>query len=292
MMIGEVYAIYILSELYLWLGHKRALELAEATFAFVDPGGHDGQFGGYYQDYRKTAYDPANIRKNASTNLHMLLALARLAEASPNPVYRERLMQLYELLPRFVHTQSGHAYWALTRRWHPIPFDEGINNRTMYGHNAELVWYMYEAVPVLERDQEQLVPFLAKIMDGFLRDGMSPEGAVYFFGPIVGPSDDKRILWWAQAEAMVAFLRLYRLSGDGRYWASFERVAEWTFEHVIPDDEPAAWWGVLDEDGNVTDGYRGGANWKSGFHVARALLEIERDLDSLIVREEDLERHE
>lgn len=292
MMVGEVYVVYVLSELFLLNQNERAFRLAEKTFELMDAGGHDGQFGGYFQDYRKGPYDPVNIRKNASTNLHMLLALSRLAEASPKQVYRDRLMELYELLPRFVHPESGHASWALTRQWEPIPFEEGINNRTMYGHNAELVWYMHEAAPVLERAVEPLVPFLAKIMDGFLRDGMSAAGAVYFFGPIVGPSDDKRVLWWAQAEAMVAFLRLYRLSGDEKYWEAFERVGEWTFRHVIPKDQPAAWWGVLDEDGNVTDGYRGGTNWKSGFHVARALFEIEGDLERLMNAEQDVRGNE
>jgi mannobiose 2-epimerase len=280
LMVAQVYVIYLLSEVYLMTGNTEALRLAEETFERIEPA-YDTRHGGYRQRFDKPSFDKENIRKSCATNLHMLLALARLAAASPKPLYKERLMELYELLPRYVHPGSGNGYWALTYDWQPIPFDEGINNRTMYGHNAELIWYLDDAAPVLDRQRSELLPLLELLGRGLLQYGVAPDGAVYFFGPIDGPSDDRQVQWWAPIETMIALLRLYRYTGDPAYWEAVEKIADWTFKHFIPKDTPGAWYTVAAPDGRITDSHRGGYIWKSGFHEIRGLSILLEEMDEI-----------
>jgi len=277
LMIAQVYVIYLLSEVHLMTGNKRALRLASETFARIESA-HDPRNGGYRQLLDPKSLELENLRKSCATNLHMLLALSRLAKADDNPLYRERLMEIYELLPRYVEPASGNAYWALTADWQAIPFGEGINNRTMYGHNAEMIWYMTEAAPVAGRETSELVPFLRRMARGLLDYGISPDGAVYFFGPINGASDDRQVQWWAPVETMIAFVRLYRLTGDADYWATYCRIADWTFSHFVPKSTPGAWYTVAQPGGEISDKSRGGFIWKSGFHEIRGLTILQKEL--------------
>lgn len=91
---------------------------------------------------------------------------------------------------------------------------------------------------------------------------------------------------------MVATLMAYHVTGDGAWWADFERVAEYTFRH-FPDtkenackivdspgvpgaqtalDRPGGeWFGYLTREGKVHQRFKGGP-YKGCFHVPRALF--------------------
>jgi mannobiose 2-epimerase len=277
-MVCQVYAIYVLAELRAMLGSAQALALAERTFGVIDAEGWDRGHGGYRNDHTKPADDPANAYRDVGTNFHAMLALASLYRVAPKPLVHERLQTLYRLVTtRFVHPQTGHGYLRLTPDWQPLPEDKPEEAATLYGHNAEMIWYALATAEVLGRDPAELRPWAEPAARAFVRDAMSAEGAVYLLGYLDGPATDKRVAWWGQAEAMILFLRLWQLTGDATYYRHFLTVTRWSFTHLV-DPRSGLWTAVADETGRKVPAHPGGTCWIGGLHVTRMLLEAERIL--------------
>lgn len=62
-------------------------------------------------------------------------------------------------------------------------------------------------------------------------------------------------LWWPVAEAMIAFAKALAVTGDAKYVAAFDRVASWTYSHLVTDKE---WFGYAERSGAITHKFKGG----------------------------------
>jgi mannose/cellobiose epimerase-like protein (N-acyl-D-glucosamine 2-epimerase family) len=282
---SQVHAIYFLAESYLLVGHEEVLELARAVFSLIDLSGHDTVYGGYSSYYELSQDHRRNSVKTLGIQMHMLLALSRLHQATAETVYIDRAHEIADILvSRFeIPGSRGNAYNALTYDWHEIPPDGELDTKIVYGHSAEVIWYMLESATVFNRDVQALRPWLTRLTDALLDSGVSSSGAVYWTGAYRGKAEDKTIWWWAQAEAMIALLRVYEVTGDIRYWNGFQKVRLWTFRHVVLDHS-GTWVAFMDRWGFRHAPLRAGSHWQTGFHVTRALLQCEQSLDHLLAR--------
>lgn len=280
---SQVHAINFLAEIYILIGHREALELAKDLFGLIDGAAHDSVYGGYGEYYEKPLDHPRNRVKTLSVQMHMLLALTRLYQAAPAPVYMDRFEETFEILmAHFVIPGSrGNVYNALLFNWREIPPDGKIETKTVYGHSAELIWYLLDSVAVFDKDVRPLIPWVTRLTNALLDTGVSRGGAVYFAGAYRGGVEDKTIWWWAQAEMMVALLRVYETTRDRRYWIAFEKVRHWTFRHMVPD-RSGTWVAFTHRWGFRRARIRAGGHWQSGFHVTRALLQCTQTLDRMI----------
>lgn len=276
----QVYVPYILAEIHRTLGDERALHLAHQTFELLERTAWDQINGGYRNDHTRPDGDPVNADRDVGNQFHAMLALASLWRTDPRPMVRQRLEALYQLATtRFVHPISGHAHFRLSPDWQPLPHDPSRPAPTLYGHNVELTWYTLETANVLGRDPAELRSWAELAATAFVRDGMTADGAGLLFGHLDGPATDRRVVWWVPAEAMIMFLRVWKLTGDPKYYRHFESVTRWTFTHLV-DSRSGLWATVADESGQRLLAHPGGSRWMGGFHVTRMLLEAERMLDS------------
>lgn len=88
--------------------------------------------------------------------------------------------------------------------------------------------------------------------------GAGSGGFIYFrdalgFSPTQLEAHSK--LWWPVAEAMIAFAKALAVTGDEKFLAAFDRVASWTYSHLVTDRE---WHGYADRSGVVTHKFKGG----------------------------------
>lgn len=281
--LGQVYAVYVLAETYRLTQRTPALELARRAFAVIDARGHDLEHGGYLGNFERAPENDENRVKSGGLQMHMMLALATLYGVDPKPAYRERLEELLRILTeRFEIPESGgNAYYALARDWSEIPADDSLNTTTCYAHNAELVWYAHEAVRALGRDVADFLPWMTRLTDAILENGVSGDGAVFFTGPYRGQATNHTVYWWAQSEVMIVLLRMYELTGQVRYWNNFRRVWDWTHRYMIIDDS-GTWVAFVDGEGKRSSKFRTGGNWKAGLHVIRALSICDETLERLL----------
>jgi len=276
--ISQAYVVYIMAELATRISDSRARRIALETFALLDARGHDPEGGGYVERVDLPLGAPGNATKQLGTNLHVALAMARLQRIAPSRLRRERLQELYEILTtRVLLPESANAPLGFTRDWRPAAVGEEPQQQTLYGHNAELAWYVYEVADALGKRPRETLPWLRRVARGVSHHGIGPEGQVYVWGPWVGPPQDRdQIRWWPQTEAMIMLARLYQLTGMERYWHLFEQVARFTFERFVPDHSGAWLSDVNLRDGTTADG--SGDAWFAGLHVVRMLVECERAL--------------
>jgi len=274
-MVDQVYALYILAELAQRLDDATALAWAEKTFDMLERRGWDPEFGGYRVALGVAPGHKDNRIRDVGVNFHALLALTRLVQASPKPLHRQRLAELYGIVTtRFMDPETGHGHLVMTRDWRPLLAPPRGSDKTLHGHNVEMLWYALEAARVLGRDPAGLLPWLLKGAEALVRDGMAPCGAVYCLGKLSGEVADPDIHFWAQAETMILFLRLYELTGDERWRNLFEDVRRWTFACMV-GPVTGLWRLRMNGAGQELEGGFAGAQWKAGLHVVRMLLQAE-----------------
>jgi mannose/cellobiose epimerase-like protein (N-acyl-D-glucosamine 2-epimerase family) len=286
---SQVHAIYFLAEIYLLIRHQEALQLAGAVFSLIDAAAHDAVYGGYNSYYEVPRDHPQNRVKTLSVQMHMLLAVTRLYQASAEQIYLDRFEEIFEILRiRFeIPNSRGNVYNALLYNWEELPPDGKLDTKTVYGHSAELLWYTLETADAFDKDIRLLRPWLTRLTDALLETGVSRGGAVYFAGAYRGAAEETTIWWWAQAETMVALLRVYEVTGETRYWLAFQKVRLWAFRNLV-SIHSGDWLPFTDRWGFQRPPIRGAAYWQSGFHVTRALLQCQKALDRLISQNENL----
>jgi N-acylglucosamine 2-epimerase len=151
------------------------------------------------------------------------------------------------------------------------------------GHCLECAWYLLREAEELQ--YPSLVEAVENIYDGAFRYGWDEKfgGLLYFvdtgaYPPQAYEHDMK--LWWVHAEAIIAAIKLYRMTGKEKYWNDFVKLHEYVNKH-FRDDEFGEWYGYLRRDGNPTEPVCKGNVFKGPFHVPRMYCEVLSELKKL-----------
>jgi len=172
---------------------------------------------------------------------------------------------------------SGNAYIAYTRDWHGTTSGDDPSQQTLYGHNAELVWYMLDALEALGQDATPYLPWLERVTEAVIAGGIGSDGRTCTWGPLVGePADRDNVRWWTSTEVLNMLARMFRLTRDARYCQLFDLVARHTFRQFVRAEDGEWYSDVNLADGTKSDG--GGDPWFAGLHVTRMLVECSRAL--------------
>lgn len=274
---GQSFAIYALAEYHALTRNPWALALAQATFRTLDRTARDARQGGYLEAFEadwspREAPSPVNGRaaKSMNTHLHLLESLTALWRLWPDPVLKERLNALFDLLiSRILNPATHHYRLFFTPDWTPLG-----DPRVSFGHDIEGSWLMVETAEAL-RDPERLSAARREALamaDAVLAEGMDSAGALVnegLHGSIVDADKD----WWPQAEGLVGLVNAYVLSGDDRYLRAAERL--WAFvEHCLIDRAGGEWFAKTDAAGNPRRDLAQVDAWKCPYHNFRAMAEL------------------
>ena len=277
---GQAFALYGISEYYRATGDQSVLDQAIALYRLIEKYGADtGQYGYFeafardwsaLEDLRLSEKD-ANEQKTTNTNLHILEAYTNLYHAWPDAILRRRIKLLIEVFTRqIVDASTGHLRLFFTADWQPR------SELISYGHDIEAAWLLYAAALAIEDDtQIERTKALAISLATAAAEGLDEDGGLWY------EKENGRLIrekhWWPQAEAMVGFLHIWRISGDPA-WRQ-RSIAAWEFvKKYIRDDHGNEWyWGVLADHTRMPGQDKAGF-WKCPYHNSRACLEIIRAL--------------
>jgi N-acylglucosamine 2-epimerase len=144
---------------------------------------------------------------------------------------------------------------------------EGAEGRTLNpGHAMECAWFLMQA---------GAVELGLKILDCMWDRGWDRKhgGLLYFTDlhnkPVQEYWHDMKF-WWPHCEAMIASLMALKLTGNTRYAAMHQQVAEWSHLHFA-DEEFGEWYGYVHRDGRLSQPAKGNL-FKGPFHLPRMLL--------------------
>jgi mannobiose 2-epimerase len=205
-----------------------------------------------------------------NTHLHILEAYAGLVRAWDDPLPRERLRALVEImLEHILDPVTGHLILFQDVHWQPL---SGI---VSYGHDIEASWLVCEAAellddPALEARAESAALLLAKRV---LEGGLDREhGGILNERSADGHIDPNKE-WWVEGEAVVGFLNAFQLSSNEEFLDAALDCWKFIDEHVI-DHENGDWFNKVARDGTPLIELPKVDRWKCPYHNSRAALEI------------------
>jgi N-acylglucosamine 2-epimerase len=155
-------------------------------------------------------------------------------------------------------------------------FSDSFEGRLLNpGHAIEAMWFMMDLAE--RRGEPELARRAVEITLRTLDKGWDKEyGGIFYFLDLKGYPPQQlewdQKLWWVHIETLISLAKGYRMTGDQRCLAWFEKVDSYTWSH-FPDPEYGEWFGYLNRRGEILLPLKGG-KWKGCFHVPRGLLQV------------------
>jgi len=291
---GLSFAIYALADAYCATDEREALDLALATFRWIDKQGHDDKHGGYHEAFALdgtpllTSPDPDDPKRRTShiaglygarsmnTHIHLLESFTALAGVTRERLVHRRLRELHEIVRDRIAVEPGALNLWFTADWRPMP------DHDSFGHDLEAAYLLIESAERLGMPHDPRTRRIARmIVDHALDVGWDTEhGGFFDSGGINHAKFLRRKIWWVQAEGLNALLLMHELHGHetSRYWDAF--VRQWRFiQQHQTDQTHGGWRASVAEDGapDKLDAKSWSQGWKAAYHNGRALMNcIER----------------
>ena len=296
---GNAFAIYGLSAYYECSHDTAALNLVKEAFLWMEKNSHDPVYKGYYQHLNRdgshvirTADVPGTSDlgyKDQNSSIHILEALSELYKVWPDPLVKERLKEMLELIRDKIVTPKGYLQMYFTYDWKPISYRDAPDSvikknhyidHVSFGHDVETAYLMQEASEELygKPDANTLV-IGKKMVDHALHNGWDDKvGGFYDEGYYFKNKPGLTITytgknWWAQAEALNTLLMFsYMYPKDPMHYRQ-KFFKQWQYvQTYLIDHEHGDWY----DEGLDTSPQRKTALkaqiWKGSYHNFRALM--------------------
>ncbi|HLF72610.1 MAG TPA: AGE family epimerase/isomerase [Dehalococcoidia bacterium] len=274
---GQGFALYAICEYAFASKDPEAASFALEFFRHLEERYRDPEQAGYLEMFERdfgrvplwNAHEGVDSHdKTLGTHMHLLEAYTSLYRLTADPDVRVRLEELFHI-ERDVAYLPRHKTYASEFRpdWTPVP---RLFPQVSYGHDLESIWFLIEAsealgVPI----QPDLVSYRA-VFDSALGHAFDRRnGGFYLRGLTAGPALWRQKVRWVQAEALVAALRLFRLTNDPAYADCFVRTLDWVVTRQV-DWRNGGWHWQIAPNGRAS-GDKAGA-WRSCYHEGRAML--------------------
>ena len=279
---GQSFGLYALSEYARVSNSKAALDLANELFTLFEKHAYDRQFGGYRESFNPDwSMLPAGQGgylsvtpdlKLMNTHLHLLESVTTYYRATQSQTALQRLGELIIIESSSVLRKKLNVCTdKYERNWTPRLDAEKHWNRVSYGHILENIWLLADACRALDSSPYPLVDLFRDLWTYGLKYGYDAKyGGFWASGPFDAAADDRRKVWWVQAEAIVSALCMYRLTKDARYWDVF--IKTYDFIDKYQTDWKSGEW----HESVAPDLKPNGAKahiWKAGYHNGRAMIE-------------------
>jgi cellobiose epimerase len=295
---GNAFAIYALAAYFKASNDTTALNLAKKTFAWLEANSHDPVLKGYFQHLSregKPLVRSSGISslselgyKDQNSSIHLLEAFTELYSVWPNPLLRERLIEMLLLIRDRITTQKGYLALFFQPDWTPIDYRDSSRatilehhniDHVSFGHDIETAYLMLEASHVLGWKQDTITQRVAKTMvDHALENGWDPAvGGFYDEGYYFKGDNRITILkesknWWAQAEGMNTLLLMALAYPKDPHHYQQKFTTQWNYintyliDHQYGDMYDAG----LDKSPDRKTSLKGHI-WKATYHQYRAM---------------------
>lgn len=280
---AQGFGIYGFTEYYKASGNKESLDYAIKTYELIEEYSLDRENGGYIEaltrywqplaDMRLSAKD-ANESKSMNTHLHIIEPYTTLLEVWPDAELAVQMKNLVRIfLDKIIDPQTNHLHLFMESDW------KVKSNIVSYGHDIEAAWLLCEAAGVLGNKTllKEAQAASIRISDATIKDGMAPDGSLYYEKDLSSNMVVEDRHWWVQVEAMVGFMNAWQISANPLYLEKVEALWDYTTKNII-DHQEGGWFNRIDKDGNpILEDPKIGF-WKCPYHNTRALMEIMRRL--------------
>jgi len=216
--------------------------------------------------------------------------LLYLCRASGDSRHLAALKEVFHLIvSRGLHPEHRCGITAFDYDWNPVP-DASGRWTTSYGLNAEMSWLLAEAADLLHYPRKSHEEAILSLTDHALECGFDRErGGLAAFGPLSGhvsgavelPAARLSKTWWAQAEMLNALTHAYEWTRHVKYVEALLKLFDWIWKHQV-DHEYGDWYVEVSWDSGQPLTLEKGLEWKTAFHVSRALIQTSQAIDRIL----------
>jgi mannobiose 2-epimerase len=281
---GQAFAIYGLAAAHAATSDEEPLDLARRGWRWVEQHYRDDLGPGYCSavgaDGRPLVtreHDPEGeldsidgpaLHRTMNDHIHLLEAYAELLRSGPDPELREHTEELLRFVRDRLFVEPGCLYLALHPDGRPVPAP------VSFGHDVETAFLLLDAEEALGREPQAATARAAcMLVDHALGRGFDAvSGQLFEYGSAYGEPVDRSIEWWAQFEAVNAFLLMHELHGreTDRYWTAFSKAWGLCRDRLADRQHPGVCPGI-DAQGKVECDAKSHL-WFACYHTTRSLL--------------------
>jgi mannose/cellobiose epimerase-like protein (N-acyl-D-glucosamine 2-epimerase family) len=238
---------------------------------------------GLYRDEANDQWQFTDYR-GQNANMHMCEAMLAAYQASDEPRYLERALQLADHMTRRQAAKADGLVWEhYDVNWN-VDWKYNLDNpKHLFrpwgfqpGHQTEWAKLLLIMEPLLlERGREEnwLVPTAKHLFDTALARSWDNEfgGMAYGFAPDGTVCDDDKY-FWVQAESLAAAALLHARTGLPEYDVWYSKLWAYSWEHFV-DHKYCAWFRILTRDNRKYDDEKSPAG-KTDYHTMGACYEV------------------
>lgn len=278
---AQAFAIYALSEYYLFSGNEKAKDWAVSLFELIENFAKDKEMKGYLEAFQedwspisdmRLSEKDRNAAKTMNTHLHILEAYTTLFTITKDERVKKALDDLTDIfLSRFYNSETQHFILFFDEQWNRD------GNVISYGHDIEAAWLLIEAAKATG-NKELLIKTQAlavTVAETFLKEAYERgAGVVNEKNLDTGEVDTDRH-WWPHAEAMVGLDYAFRLTGNPHFQDSVHDIWNFTRENLI-DKKNGEWFFRINENNIPYEEEDKLGMWKCPYHNSRACMKLLR----------------
>lgn len=295
---GSSYAIGACAAYYELTSDAEALDLARRGFEWIDDAGHDEAHGGYFVFFTEhgtpiTSVDESPIEgihdgmgvvvglKDLNTTADLMEAFADLHVIWADARLLARLQELFHIVRDRAVVPPGVVHYHFQPDWTPVPeiyrYAYALNTANLLVRAERALDGEPKTAEVVKSLVDTSLRFARDDSRGGFRFAGSPFGTLWIGGTKLFV-DDK--IWWTQAEAMKAILRLALLHPDDGmdYLRRFHELWAYIRQNLI--DRRYGGWLFVGLDSKPARKQPKATIWKDPSHETHALLDCVRMLRS------------
>lgn len=277
---AQAFAIYALSEYYMFSKNQEAKKWAIALFEILERFAKDVESGGYIEafaedwspiaDMRLSSKD-MNAAKTMNTHLHVLEAYTNLLRIYENDTLKNSLKELVQIFQKKFLNTENHYDLFFDKDWNLM------SNTISYGHDIETAWLVIDAVELLKDEHilKEVQHTAIKVADTFIAQAIDNEGAVINEKHLDSDTIDSDRHWWPQMEALVGLCYAYKLTNDRKYLQYSSSIWNFTKKHLI-DHKNGEWYFRVDSSGKPYTEEDKVSMWKAPYHTSRSCIAINK----------------
>nr|WP_299173697.1 AGE family epimerase/isomerase [uncultured Allomuricauda sp.] len=273
---AQAFAIYALSEYYVYSKKNEARLWAISLFETIETTAKDRLKGGYFEAYNRDwspiedmrlSEKDMNASKTMNTHLHILEAYTRLADIYENNDLTTSLHELVQLFQTKFLNKENHYDLFFDTDWNLL------SSVISYGHDIETSWLVIEAAKRLENKtlHNEVEQTAIKVADTFIEEAIALDGGVINEKDSESGHLDTDRHWWPQVEALIGLNYAYGLTENRKYKSCSLSIWEFIKKNIL-DYQNGEWYFRVDENGNPYEQEDKVSMWKAPYHTIRACI--------------------
>ena len=279
---NQAFAIYALSEYYMASHDNDALIIAYDLFRTIEEKCRDekGYLESFLVDFtldsenEKLSENGVTADRTMNTLLHVLEAYTNLYKADGYEPVAKKLYEITDIFEeKIFDKEKGRMRVFFDMDYNPII------DLYSYGHDIETSWLLDKTADVLnDAVYAKKIHAMTDVMADKVQKYAYDKRLHALYNECENGVDDKKSVWWVQAEAVVGFYNAFSKNPDRTdYEITAEEIFSFIMERLV-DQRCGEWYENILPDGTA-DLSRGMVHeWKCPYHNGRMCIEMCRRL--------------